>query len=67
MIDRNLLFTPQEASRLLRISTVTLWRLRRAGKISFRRVASKVIFTQQDLDDYLERQRIGATTTEDRN
>ena len=60
MITDTKLFTPLEASKLLRISTVTLWRLRRAGKISFRRIASKVAFTQQDLDDFLERQRFDA-------
>lgn len=48
------LFTQRETCLRLRISQVTLWRLRKAGKISFHRVASKIIYTQADLDSYLE-------------
>ena len=50
-------FTSKEASRFLRISAVTLWRERKAGRISFRRIASKVVFTRQDLENYLERNK----------
>ena len=52
---RQRIFTDKEASEYLRISQVTLWRLRKAGKISFRRAASKIIYMQEDLDDYLQR------------
>jgi hypothetical protein len=65
--DRNLLeikeakiqklFTEREASDYLRVSTVTLWRERKAGKITFRRVASKIIYLQEDLDVYLEKNK----------
>jgi hypothetical protein len=54
MTDIQQLFTSKEASRFLRISPITLWRERKAGKISFRRVSSKVIYLRKDLDDYLE-------------
>lgn len=57
MINENEIFTSKEASRFLRISAVTLWRERKAGRISFRRIASKVVFTRQDLDNYLERNK----------
>jgi len=53
-IKRRQNFTDKEASDYLRISQVTLWRLRKAGKISFRRAASKIIYTQADLESYLE-------------
>ncbi len=53
-IKRRQNFTDKEASDFLRISQVTLWRLRKAGKISFRRAASKIIYTQADLESYLE-------------
>ncbi len=48
------IFTDKEASLYLRISQVTLWRLRRDGMISFHRAASKIIYTQADLDNYLQ-------------
>ncbi len=48
------IYTDKEASDYLRISQVTLWRERKKGKISFRRAASKIIYTQADLENYLE-------------
>lgn len=48
------IYTDKEASVYLRISQVTLWRERKKGKISFRRAASKIIYTQADLESYLE-------------
>ena len=49
------LFTAKEACSFLKISPVTLWRERKAGKISFRRIASKLMFTRADLEEYLDR------------
>jgi predicted site-specific integrase-resolvase len=46
--------TNKEASDFLRISQVTLWRERKAGKIAFRRVASKIVYLHEDLEKYLE-------------
>ena len=48
------IYTDKEASDYLRISQVTLWRERKKGKISFRRVASKIVYLQEDLEAYLE-------------
>ncbi len=53
-IERQRIFTDKEASNYLRISQVTLWRERKKGKISFHRAASKIIYTQADLENYLE-------------
>ncbi len=47
------IYTDKEASDYLRISQVTLWRERKKGKIAFRRVASKIVYLQEDLDSYL--------------
>ncbi len=47
------IFTDKEAAEYLRIGQTTLWRLRKTGKISFRRAASKIIYTQSDLENYL--------------
>jgi hypothetical protein len=51
---RRQIFTDKEASAYLRISQITLWRLRKAGKICFHRAASKLIYTRGDLDSYLD-------------
>ncbi len=48
------LYTDREAAEYLRISQVTLWRERTKGKITFRRAASKIIYTRADLESYLE-------------
>lgn len=52
------LFTNKEACEFLRVSPVTLWRIREKGKIDFRRVgAGKIVFTREDLENYLEQQK----------
>jgi len=51
------ILTDREASAFLRISQVTLWRERKKGNIVFRRVASKIVYRQEDLDAYLERNK----------
>lgn len=51
------IYTDKEASDYLRISQITLWRERKAGKITFRRAASKIIYLQEDLDAYLEKNK----------
>ncbi len=53
-MNQTQIYTDKEASDYLRISQVTLWRERKKGKISFRRAASKIIYTQTDLDNYLQ-------------
>lgn len=56
-IKEHEIFTDKEASEYLRISQVTLWRERRAGKICFRRIASKIVYLREDLEDYLNRNK----------
>ncbi len=52
------IYNNKEAAALLRVSTVTLYRERKKGKINFRRVgAGKVCYTREDLDNYLEQQK----------
>lgn len=51
------LFTTDEAAIFLRTSPVTLWRERKAGRISFHRIASKIVYTRQDLENYLKRNK----------
>jgi D-Tyr-tRNAtyr deacylase len=56
-MDEKQIYTDKEASNFLRISQVTLWRERKKGKISFRRVASKIVYLREDLEKYLERNK----------
>lgn len=52
-------FTEQEAANFLRISTVSLWRARKRGLITFRRVLGKILYTKKDLLDFLENSKRG--------
>ena len=56
-MEEKQIYTDKEASRYLRISQVTLWRERKKGKIDFRRVASKIVYLQEDLENYLNRNK----------
>ena len=56
-IERRQIYTDKEASEHLRISQVTLWRERRKGRITFRRVASRIVYLQEDLENYLNRNK----------
>jgi len=56
-MDGKEVYTDKEASRFLRISQVTLWRERKRGRITFRRVASKIVYLREDLENYLERNK----------
>jgi len=62
MEENRELFTDKEASKFLRISQTTLWRERRNGKITFRRVASKIVYLREDLEAYLDKNKRNATT-----
>lgn len=65
MDNKNQLYTDKEVSELLRVSQVTLWRERRDGKITFRRIAGKIIYLQQDIDNYLEKNKRGGFAMND--
>ncbi len=52
-------FTDKEAADYLRTSTVSLWRARRRGLITYRRVLGKILYTKTDLLDFLERSKRG--------
>lgn len=59
MINEQQIYTDKEAAEYLRISQVTLWRERKAGNITYRRAASKIIYTNEDLKNYLEKNKRG--------
>ncbi len=59
-------FTDKEAANFLRTSTVSLWRARKKGLLTFRRIMGKILYTEADLLDFLERSKRGfANNTED--
>lgn len=61
MIRERELFTNKEAAEFLRVSPVTLWRIREKGKIDFRIIsAGKIVYTRADLETYLEKQKRAA-------
>lgn len=53
----NEVFDSKETARILRISPVTLWRLRKTRKIAFRRIAGKVLFLAKDIKECLDSNR----------
>src|SRR5215216_5613233 len=62
LTDRRLcLFNEKEACAVLGISAVTLWRLRRAGQISYRRVFNSLRYSEADLTEFLDRSKRAAT------
>lgn len=59
-MEKTGIMTASEVCELLGISPITLWRERKAGRISFRRIASKVVFTSEDITEYLDRNKTAA-------
>lgn len=53
-------FSSDEVARLLGISTISRWRERKAGRISFRRIASRIVFTEADILEFLEQNKNAA-------
>jgi hypothetical protein len=54
----------KEACDFLRVAPITLWRERRAGRISFHRISSKIVYTREDLENYLARNKRAAFAVE---
>ena len=55
------IFTNSEACKFLRLSATTLWRERKSGKITFRRIASKIVYLREDLEAYLNQNKRNAS------
>ena len=51
------LFTEAEAAKILRLSSVSLWRRRRDRKISYRRDQGRILYAKEDLEEYINRNR----------
>jgi excisionase family DNA binding protein len=59
------LFNKREAAKILKISTVTLDRLRQSGQMPYRRVGSQVRFLPEDIEVYLEKASVKEAKTND--
>lgn len=55
MTETNELLTDKEAAQFLRLSTLTLWRLRKRGELPFVRLATKLLYRRSDLIAFIER------------
>ena len=57
------IYTTTETAKLLRIYETMLWKEREAGHISYSNIGRRVVFTRQDIDEYLERNKTEARTS----
>jgi len=48
-----MIFNKKQAAKELKVSTITVDRLRREGKMPYHKIGSRVIFTSDDLDNFL--------------
>jgi excisionase family DNA binding protein len=59
--DQKKYLTQAEAADYVRLSPLTLWRLRKSGELPYCRSASKVLYLRSELDSYLCRDRAPRT------
>src|SRR6476620_2286626 len=59
------LFTNEEAARMRRLSPVSLWRRRQQRQIGYRRDNGKILYSREDLDQYLARNHQPASADRD--
>jgi excisionase family DNA binding protein len=57
MIKKNAFYSKLELAMELGICTRTLEKLMREGQISFSRIKKRVVFSQKDVDEFIERTR----------
>lgn len=49
--------TTRETAALIRCSEVSVWRLRKSGRLAFHRILGKVLVRRSDLEAFLSKQR----------
>lgn len=54
MTETSDLLTDKEAAKFLRLSTMTLWRLRKRGELPFVQLATKLLYRKADLIAFIE-------------
>lgn len=63
MTETSELLTDKEAAQFLRLSTLTLWRLRKRGELPFVRIATKLLYKKSDLIALIECNQRNAEVT----
>ena len=51
--------TSKEAQEYLKVSSVTLWRLAKEGKIAVYKIHNRNRYRRNELDEFMERHRVG--------
>jgi ribosomal protein S20 len=51
-------YSEDEAAAYLKRSKTTMWRIRKRGLISFNQYGRKIIYTQNDLDQFIEANKV---------
>ena len=64
MTETSELLTDKEAAQFLRLSTLTLWRLRKRGELPFVRLATKLLYRRSDLIAFINRNQRNAEVTQ---
>jgi excisionase family DNA binding protein len=64
MTNTQELLTDKEAAQFLRLSPLTLWRLRKKGELPFVRLATKLLYRRADLIAFIERNQRNAEVTQ---
>lgn len=64
MTEPNELLTDKEAAQFLRLSTLTLWRLRKRGELPFVRLATKLLYRRSDLIAFIDRNQRNAEVSQ---
>jgi len=64
MKETSELLTDKEAATFLRLSPLTLWRLRKRGELPFVRLASKLLYRRSDLIAFIERNQRNKEVTQ---
>lgn len=54
------LATEKQLADFLSKSTLTLWRERKRGRLSFHRIGNEIRYTHRDVQEYLDRGRVAA-------
>ena len=59
MIENNKdeFYAQKEAAAIIRCSEISVWRLRKSGRLAFHRILGKVLFRRSDLEAFLSKQR----------
>lgn len=61
------LFDEGETARLLRVKTCTVRNERKRGKLGFTQIGARIFYSEEQIKDYLESQKVSACTSANRS